>query len=400
MNRTEWQAGFKFEILAEDPLSRARLGRLTTPHGVLFTPAFMPVGTYGAVKGISPDELSAAGADIILSNALHLEFRPGSETVARLGGLHRLMGWRGPILTDSGGFQTYSLAELARQRDDAIEMRSPVNGSKLHLTPEKVVEIQRNLGTDFMMPLDLCAPGRADRATVVKALDQTQRWAQRTREEYDRTAPRHGFPQAPFGIVQGGVHEDLREQAARGLLDTGFFAYALGGLAVGESREDRRRIVAFCDGLLPRDHLRYLMGVGTPEDLEEAVSLGVDLFDCVMPTRNGRKGSVFVREGKINLRNAAFREDPRAIAEDCPCYACRRQPDGLPRFSRGAIRHLLSAGDPLGARLGALHNLTFYLRLMTDLRDRIAGNAALTKPPRPLSVPRSTPIGGSTFHPN
>jgi queuine tRNA-ribosyltransferase len=372
---------------------------LTTPHGVIFTPAFMPVGTYGAVKGISPDELAAAGADIILSNALHLEFRPGSHTIARLGGLHRLMGWRGPILTDSGGFQTYSLAAFTKQKDEALEIRSPVEGSKHRLTPETVIEIQRRLGTDFMMPLDVCAPGDSDRKTVIKALEQTLRWADRTREAYDHTQPVHSHPQAPFGIIQGGVHEDLRERAVRHLLELGFFAYSLGGLAVGESRADRRRIVAFCDEILPRDHLRYLMGVGTPEDLEEAVSLGMDLFDCVMPTRNGRKGSVFVREGKINLRNAAFRDDPRALEESCTCYACVRQPDGLPRFSRGAIRHLLSVNDPLGARLGALHNLAFYLRLMADLRGRIAGNAALIWAPRPLEASRSTPIGGDSLHP-
>jgi queuine tRNA-ribosyltransferase len=375
----EWQDGFSFEILAEDPASRARLGKLTTPHGVIFTPAFMPVGTYGAVKGISPEELQEAGAQIILSNALHLEFRPGSQIVRKLGGLHQLMGWSGPILTDSGGFQTFSLASLMKRRAEGLEIRSPVEGSKHLITPEKVIEIQRNLGTDFMMPLDICAPGDADRSTVVKALDQTTAWAKATRQAYDESEPLYGKAQAVFGIVQGGTHEDLRAEAVQQLLEIGFFAYAMGGLAVGESPADRWRAVELCDRLIPKENLRYLMGVGTPEDLDNAVSRGVDLFDCVLPTRNGRKGSIFTKAGKINLRNSTFREDDRPLEDDCTCYACRRRADGRPAFSRGAIRHLLSCSEVLGSRLGVLHNLTFFLKVLEIWRNKMAATAALTQ---------------------
>jgi len=375
MSRVEWETGFSFEILAEDPHSQARLGRLTTPHGVIHTPAFMPVGTYGAVKGISPDELICSGAEIILANALHLEFRPGSETVKNLGGLHRLMGWAGPILTDSGGFQTYSLSRLTRQNDQGIEVRSPIDGSKHQLTPEKVIEIQRRLGSDIMMPLDLCAPGASDREVSEKAMMQTVEWAERSRAAFDRSDPEHGFQQALFGIVQGGVHEDLRKIAIESLLQIGLYGYAIGGLAVGESKEDTWRIINFCNALLPENRLRYVMGIGTPEDLQIAISLGVDLFDCALPTRNGRKGSLFIKEGKINLRNAAFKNDSRPIAEGCPCSACHVQDGGHSKFSRGAVRHLLISGDPLGARLGALHNLTFFLQHLAQIRADIEKRA-------------------------
>ncbi len=374
----EWEDGFQFEVLAEDPHSRARLGRLTTPHGSIETPAFMPVGTYGAVKGITPDQLEVAGAQIILANALHLEFRPGSEIVASLGGLHRLMGWERPILTDSGGFQTYSLAKLIQRREDGITVQSPIDGSKHEITPEKVVDIQRKLGTDLMMPLDVCAPGDADRSTFAEALHTTIAWAQRSKSAYFNSHPAHRKPQALLGIVQGGTDEALRKQSVEALLEIGFFAYAIGGLAVGESREDTWRIIRFCDGLLPRDCLRYTMGMGTPEDLRTAISLGVDLFDCVLPTRNGRKGSVFTAEGKLNLRNAAFRNDPQPIEEGCTCYACRSNPEGAPRFSRGAIRHFLTVGDPLGMTLGALHNLTFFMRHLRRIRAEIAQRAKKT----------------------
>ena len=372
MNRPEWDDGFSFEVLAEDPKSRARLGKLTTPHGVIYTPAFMPVGTYGAVKGISPDELEETGAQIILANALHLEFRPGSQSVAQLGGLHRLMGWDKPILTDSGGFQTFSLSQLIKSNEEGIEVRSPVDGSKHVMTPERVVDIQRHLGPDFMMPLDVCAPGKASRKEVKAALATTLSWASRSKRAFQESQPVHGKAQSLFGIVQGGIFDDLRRHAVESLLAVGFFGYSIGGLAVGESREDTWRTVQLCDELLPRDRIRYLMGAGTPEDLDTAVSLGMDLFDCVLPTRNGRKGSVFVRKGKLNLRNAAFRDDPRPIEENCPCYACRLRENGRPRFSRGAIRHFITSGEVLGARLGALHNLTFYLKHLETLRSKLA----------------------------
>ncbi len=376
MTIAEWSGEFGFEILAEDPASEARVGLLTTPHGVIQTPAFMPVGTYGAVKGIAPYELQAAGAEIILANALHLEFRPGAETISRLGGLHRVMSWDGPILTDSGGFQTYSLRGTIRHEENGIIIKSPVNGAQHSITPEKVIEIQRNLGTDFMMPLDLCPPGQTDHRASLEALQRTLLWAKASMRKFKQTDPQHGNAQALFGIIQGGIYEDLRRTALEELLTIGFFGYAIGGLAVGECDADRWRIVKFCSDALPKTQPRYLMGVGTPEDLKTAISCGMDLFDCVLPTRNGRKGSLFTADGKINLRNAAFREDVAAIAEDCNCAACCPRDDGIPRFSRGSIRHLLTVGDPLGMRLGALHNLTFYFRLLREIRAGIVERAA------------------------
>jgi len=371
MTTPEWIDGFKFEVLVEDPESKARLGKLTTPHGVVFTPAFMPVGTYGAVKGILPEVLQNAGAEILLSNALHLEFRPGSETVAKLGGIHKLMGWDGPILTDSGGFQTYSLAELIKQKDEGIEVRAPIDGTKHLLTPARVIQIQRNLGTDFMMPLDVCAPGQAERKDVEHALTTTLAWATQSKQAFLASEAVHGQPQALFGIVQGGTHEDLRRQAAESLLEIDFFAYAVGGLAVGESKEDTWRIINYCTDIIPTDKIRYMMGTGTPEDLDTAISLGIDLFDCVMPTRNGRKGTVFVNGGKLNLRNAAFKDDPTPIEYGCSCYACQKNDHGTPRYSRGAIRHFLNVGEVLGMQLGALHNLTFYLNRLVKIKERL-----------------------------
>lgn len=371
MSHPEWEEGFSFEILAQDPHSHARLGRLTTPHGVIYTPAFMPVGTYGAVKGIAPTELVEAGAQIILANALHLEFRPGAEVVARLGGLHQLMGWRGPILTDSGGFQTFSLTSLSKLKGDGMDIRSPVEGTTHRITPESLIAIQRQLGTDFMMPLDLCAAGDSDYRTFEQALRLTQDWAVRSQQAFQQSEPQHGNPQALFGIAQGGTHEVLRQQAMAHLIELDFFGYAIGGLAVGESSADRWQIVEVCQQRLPANKPRYLMGVGTPDDLQQAISLGMDLFDCVLPTRNGRKGSLFTTTGKMNLRNASFREDTRPLEAGCTCLACRPQLDGRPTFSRGAIRHLLTCRDPLGARLGAGHNLTFYLRLMTRARQNL-----------------------------
>jgi queuine tRNA-ribosyltransferase len=385
MSDVEWEDGFKFEVLARDPNSRARLGQLTTPHGVISTPAFMPVGTYGAVKGISPEELRSAGAQIVLSNALHLEFRPGSDLVAQLGGLHRLMAWDGPILTDSGGFQTFSLSNLMHQNEEGIEVKSPINGSNYTFSPESVIQIQRQLGTDFMMPLDVCPPGNSDYKTAAAAVETTLRWASLSRETYQNSKPEYGKAQALFGIVQGSAYKELRLRAIESLGDIGFFAYALGGLAVGESKENTWRTVQFCDAHLPQDQLRYLMGAGTPEDLRMAISLGMDFFDCVLPTRNGRKGSLFVKDGKMNLRNAAFKDDPSRIEEGCNCYACQSTEDGRPRFSRGATRHLLYTGDPLGARLGALHNLTHYLRLLESIRNDLE---------RQAQAPESSPSGG------
>ncbi len=378
----EWQEGFSFKIITQDTHSHARVGMISTPHGEIATPAFMPVGTYGAVKGVSPAELRRSGAGIVLANALHLEFRPGSVSVEKLGGLHALMSWSGPILTDSGGFQTYSLAAFSKRRSDGIEMSSPVDGSRHHLTPESVVQIQRRLGSDFMMPLDLCLPGDSDQKSLARALQITEEWAKRSQQAYHESQPVHGSPQALFGIAQGGTNESLRREAVDQLLEIGFFGYALGGLAVGETAENRWRTVDLCDQLLPQERPRYLMGVGTPQDLLQAIQLGMDLFDCVLPTRNGRKGSVYTAQGKLNLRNAGFREDRAPIENGCTCEACRPRENGIPTFSRGAIRHLLACRDPLGARLGALHNLTFYQRLLTQIRDRIRqNNTAQVKAP-------------------
>jgi len=346
---------YDFDLLATD--GRARAGRLQTPHGEVLTPVFMPVGTQATVKAVSPRDLKDLGATIILSNTYHLYLRPGDERIARLGGLHAFMGWDGPILTDSGGFQVFSLAQRRQVDADGVTFRSHIDGSIHRFTPEKVIAIQENLGADIITCLDECAPP-LDYDYNVEALERTHTWAARCRVAKSRP------DQALFGIVQGGVFPDLREQSARFLIDLGFDGYAIGGLSVGETKEQMHAVLELLDGLLPAGQPRYLMGVGTPEDLVECVARGVDMFDCVLPTRMARNGGALTRTGRLNLRNARFADDPRPIEEDCACYACTH-------FSRAYLRHLVTANEILGHHLLTLHNLHLMLTIARELREAI-----------------------------
>jgi queuine tRNA-ribosyltransferase len=348
---------FSFERLAVD--GGARRGRLSTDHGTVETPAFMTVGTYGAVRGIAPWDLEELGAQIVLSNAYHLEMRPGSEAIEELGGLHRFMGWERPILTDSGGYQVFSLEGLRRVDDGGVDFRSHVDGSKRRFTPEGVVEIQRRLGVDIAMPLDVCAPWGAPRDEVELAVRRTLDWASRSLQA------RADAPMALFGIVQGGFEDDLRRRCVDALVEQDFDGLALGGLSVGEPKEELLRGVRSWAPLLPAEKPRYLMGVGYPEDLVEAVAAGVDLFDCVLPTRNARNGMLFTRAGRMVIKNARYRLDEAPVEEGCECPCCRR-------FSRAYLRHLYQGGEMLAGRLMTLHNLHHYLRLMARIRGAIA----------------------------
>ena len=355
-----------FERLHQDGAARA--GRLTLTHGQLDTPAFMPVGTYGTVKSVSPHELRELGAGIILGNTFHLWLRPGLEVISAHQGLHRFMAWDGPILTDSGGFQVFSLGALRKITEEGVRFASPINGDRLMLTPEESMRIQRVLNSDIAMIFDECTPFPADATVAAESMRLSLRWAARSRAEWDRLAASHpqGATNALFGIVQGGMHEALRDESLAGLEAIGFDGYAIGGLSVGEPKEDMRRILAHTTPRMPADRPRYLMGVGTPEDIVEGVAAGVDMFDCVMPTRNARNGWLFTRNGDIKLRNARYREDTRPLDEQCGCYACRH-------FSRAYLHHLQRANEILGARLNTLHNLHFYLEMMQQMRSAIAG---------------------------
>jgi len=349
---------FGFELLVRHPTG-ARLGRMTTSHGVVETPAFMPVGTHGAVKGMTPRELGELGASILLANAYHLAQRPGVETVSALGGLHTLMGWDGPILTDSGGFQAMSLGTLVRVGNEGVHYRSHVDGRAGLLTPEAAVGVQEALGVDVAMALDECVPAAVPRTRVAAAVARTTAWAARG------LAARARAETALFGIVQGGFDEVLRAESASAITALGFDGYAVGGVSVGEPAAETVRVAAATVRALPADRPRYLMGVGTPGDLIRFVAMGYDLFDCVLPTRNGRNGTLFTRQGKVMIRNAAHARDARPVEDGCPCYTCRR-------FSRGALRHLVLSGEMLGARLATLHNLHFYLHLMREIRAALA----------------------------
>ncbi len=346
---------FHFDLLITD--GRARAGRLHTPHGEVPTPAFMPVGTQATVKAVSPRDLRELGATLILANTYHLYLRPGDERIARLGGLHTFMGWDGPILTDSGGYQVFSLAQRRRVDADGVTFSSHIDGSLHRFTPEKVIAIQENLGADIITCLDECAPP-LDYEYNVQALARTHAWAERCR------AARHRSDQALFGIVQGGVFPDLRERSARFLIGLGFDGYAIGGLSVGESKEQMHAVLELLDGLLPHDQPRYLMGVGTPQDLVECVARGVDMMDCVLPTRMARNGGALTRTGRLNLRNACFADDPAPLEPDCSCYTCTH-------FSRAYLRHLVMADEILGHHLLTLHNLHIMLTLVREIREAI-----------------------------
>ena len=346
-----------FTLLATD--GAARHGRLELVHGAVETPAFMPVGTYGAVKSLDPADLRALGAQIVLSNTFHLWLRPGLEVIGRHGGLHRFMGWNGPILTDSGGFQVFSLGALRKLTEEGVTFRSPVNGDRMLLTPEKSMEIQRVLDSDVAMVFDECTPWPASEQAAEQSMHLSLRWARRSREAFA------GSGNALFGIVQGGMYEGLREQSLAGLLDIGFEGYAIGGLSVGEPKEDMRRILAHTAPRLPRDRPRYLMGVGTPADLVEAVNGGVDLFDCVLPTRNARNGWLFTRNGVLRLKNSQFRDRLDPPDAECACHTCRH-------FTLAYLHHLLRVNEILGSRLNTIHNLHWYHELMAGLRAAIA----------------------------
>jgi queuine tRNA-ribosyltransferase len=351
-----------FDLLATDGL--ARRGRLTTSHGVIDTPAFMPVGTRAAVKSLSPDDLRAAGAQIVLGNTFHLLVRPGPDLIRELGGLHRFMGWDGPILTDSGGFQVFSLARLRTMTEEGVEFRAPADGSTHRLSPERAIEVQHALGADVIHPLDECLGYPATREDTERSLGLTLRWARRS-----LAAHRAGDGAAAlFGIVQGGFHEDLRARAVKETVALGFDGYAIGGLAVGEPKPLMRELTEAVAGALPADRPRYLMGVGKPEDLVEAVARGVDMFDCVLPTRNGRNGQAFTPDGPVTLKQARWTRDPAPLQADCPCPACRS-------FSRAYLRHLFMSEELLVYRLLSLHNLYFFLGLMAAMRAAIAGGA-------------------------
>ena len=347
----------KFELMAADGL--ARRGRLTLAHGTVDTPAFMPVGTYGTVKAMSPAELKDLGAQMVLGNTFHLWLRPGMTVIEAHGGLHRFMGWDGPILTDSGGFQVFSLGALRKITEEGVKFASPVNGDRLFLTPEESMRIQRVLNSDIVMIFDECIAYPADRACAADSMRLSLRWAERCRRSHD------GNSNALFGIVQGGMYEDLREESLRELAQIGFEGYAIGGLSVGEPKKEMQRILAHIAPQLPLRAPRYLMGVGTPDDIVLAVAQGIDLFDCVLPTRNARNGWLFTRTGTVRIRNAVHAADTAPLDPDCPCYTCRN-------FSRAYLHHLQRVNEILGARLNTLHNLFYYQQLMAELRDAIA----------------------------
>jgi queuine tRNA-ribosyltransferase len=362
-----------FEILATDGL--ARRGRLTTPHGVIETPAFMPVGTLGAVKGVTPQELASAGASVMLANLYHLALRPGIDTVERLGGLHRFTGWAGPILTDSGGFQVWSLGGLRTVDAGGVTFRSHLDGSPLRFTPESVVDAQARMGVDVAMMLDECPPWPVEKEAAEASWERTLAWARRARAVWN------GGPGGLFGIVQGSVYPDLRQRAAAELAELGFDGHAIGGVSVGEPVPERRAVVEWTAPALPAEKPRYLMGVGYPEDILHAVTHGVDLFDCVLPARNARHAVLFTRRGVLRMKNAKYKDDPRPVDPECGCPACART-------SRAFLHHLFRAGELTAPVLATLHNLRFYLDFMADLRQAI-GLGALTDTAKQLAT-RST----------
>jgi queuine tRNA-ribosyltransferase len=355
----------EFDLAATD--GAARRGSLKLAHGTLETPAFMPVGTYGTVKAMSPLELEQIGARIVLGNTFHLWLRPGLDVIAAHGGLHRFMGWNRPILTDSGGFQVFSLGELRKISEEGVKFQSPINGDACFLTPEESMRIQRVLNSDIAMVFDECTPYPADFEQARISMELSLRWAERSKRAFfDRTdgAVAGGIPNALFGIVQGGMHESLRDRSLAGLVEIGFDGYAIGGLSVGEPKEDMRRILSHTAPRLPAERPRYLMGVGTPEDIVEAVAAGVDMFDCVLPTRNARNGWLYTRRGTLKMRNAQYREDLQPPDPDCACYTCRN-------FTRAYLHHLQRLNEILGARLNTWHNLHYFQELMQGLRTAI-----------------------------
>ncbi|WP_371188531.1 tRNA guanosine(34) transglycosylase Tgt [Thalassotalea maritima] len=346
----------KYELINKD--GKARRGRLIFDRGVVETPAFMPVGTYGTVKGMTTDEVEQTGAHILLGNTFHLMLRPGTEIIEQHGDLHDFMNWHKPILTDSGGFQVFSLGEMRKITEKGVEFRSPVNGEKIMLTPERSMEVQRSLGSDIVMIFDECTPYPATHQEAKDSMELSLRWAKRSKKAHE------GNPNALFGIVQGGMYEDLREVSAAGLQEIDFDGYAIGGLSVGEPKEDMIRILDHTPDLIPENKPRYLMGVGKPEDLVEGVRRGIDMFDCVMPTRNARNGHLFVTDGVVKIRNAKNKTDTGPLDPECDCYTCKN-------YSKAYLHHLDKCNEILGSQLNTMHNLRFYQRVMQGLRDAI-----------------------------
>jgi len=346
----------KFEQLGEDGL--ARRGRLMFPRGTVETPCFMPVGTYGTVKGMLPKDIKAIGAEIILGNTFHLMLRPGTDVIKEHGTLHDFNGWKGPILTDSGGFQVFSLGKLSKITEEGVSFRSPVEGSKVFMSPESSMQVQKELGSDIVMIFDECTPGDATYDKVKQSMELSLRWAERSRKSHADN------PSALFGIIQGGMFEQLRDRSLEGLLNIGFDGYAIGGLSIGESKDDMLRILDHTPNKIPSQFPRYLMGVGTPEDIVEAVRRGVDMFDCVMPTRNARNNHLFTSHGIVKIRNAIHKHSQDPIESACDCYTCSN-------FSRGYLHHLAKCNEMLGSMLNTIHNLRYYQRLMSELRSAI-----------------------------
>lgn len=353
----------RFELSASDGV--ARRGRLTFPRGTVETPAFMPVGTYGTVKGMLPRDIQATGAEIILGNTFHLMLRPGTAVIRKHGDLHGFMQWPGPILTDSGGFQVFSLGDIRKITEEGVKFRSPIDGSEVFLDPEKAIQVQRDLGSDIVMIFDECTPYPATELQARESMELSLRWAKRSKEAHQ------GNPAALFGIVQGGMFENLRSLSLQGLLDIGFDGYAIGGLSVGEPKQDMVRILDHLGNRMPDEKPRYLMGVGKPEDIVESVCRGVDMFDCVMPTRNARNGHLFTRDGVIKIRNACHRHDTSPLDATCDCYTCSN-------FSRAYLHHLDKCGEILGAQLNTIHNLRHYQTIMAELRGAIEAGALTT----------------------
>ncbi|TDU23245.1 tRNA-guanine transglycosylase [Panacagrimonas perspica] len=362
----------QFQLLSTD--GPARRGRLVFARGAVETPAFMPVGTYGTVKGLSPAEVRATGAQILLGNTFHLMLRPGADAMRALGGLHKFMDWDGPILTDSGGFQVWSLSGLRKITEEGVKFASPINGDRVMLTPERAIEIQHALGSDIVMQFDECTPHPATEKQVRKSMEMSARWGARCRTAHDAlsdAAPRSGAPAgdraALFGIVQGGMLEDLRTESLQRLTEIGFDGYALGGLSVGETEAERLHVLDAIGTKLPADKPHYLMGVGTPRDLVQAVGRGIDMFDCVMPTRNARNGHLFTSQGVVKLRNAQHREDPGPLDPNCDCHTCTR-------YSRAYLHHLDRCNEMLGPRLNTIHNLHYYQGVMRRIREAVEQN--------------------------
>ena len=355
---------FRFEIIKKDSFSRARLGSVETDHGSFISPAFLPVGTQGTVKSLTPEELVEIGVEAILGNTYHLYLRPGHETIGKLGGLHNFIHWERPILTDSGGFQIFSLGTLRKISEEGVTFQSHLDGSSHFLTPEKVIEIQRVLGSDIAMVLDECVPYPSAYEYVRTSMERTNRWAKRCLRAREETDP------ALFAIIQGGIHRNLRQECAQTLVEMDFQGYAIGGLSVGEPKSVMLDVLKWTVPILPEGAPRYLMGVGTPEDMIDAVMLGVDLFDCVLPTRNARNGTLFTSSGKISIKQAQYAEDPKPVDEACTCYTCRN-------YSKAYLRHLYLSKEILSSRLNTIHNLYYYIHLLGRIREAIQEGSLL-----------------------